>query len=319
MSDPVRRKKLEADLVEHATRLVTVKLVLHLAQAAPKPTKPLGFRGLAGKIDAHVNSIHTAVAEAVEHGWIVATPSEENKTKTVYALAPRWLKVSQKLVRESDNSVPKIVTPLADSGVTRNVTAPDSVTKSRTPMCVTENVTAGVDTRAGAISVFSPSIVPGEILTQGNGRREKNCPSGSATAVAQRSEFSLVAEPAEPEPKPPKSPGAALYREVNGRYPRREVFVRFDAALAAVGESLMRRRLEEWRDNPTCSPTNYADMLDVVVNGWRADRGRASPKGPPPVAKLPELGEPWDPEKYREAQERYKAKKASEHVTQPGT
>jgi hypothetical protein len=58
-----------------------------------------------------------------------------------------------------------------------------------------------------------------------------------------------------------------------------------------VGESLYRRRLEEWRDKPGCSPTNYADMLDVVVNGWLADGGGAKrARG----ANGAERSKPWE-------------------------
>lgn len=68
-------------------------------------------------------------------------------------------------------------------------------------------------------------------------------------------------------------PGRDLFRDVFSQFPRKEFNQRFEAALATVGESLMRRRMEEWRDKPGCGPTNYAQILDVVVNGWRSDNG----------------------------------------------
>lgn len=105
----------------------------------------------------------------------------------------------------------------------------------------------------------------------------------SATAVAPPGRFDGKPEPIAPplvlvggageeESPPSKRPGADLYRDVFGRFPKREYFHRLDAAIASKGAPLVRRRLEEWRDNPACSPTNYEGMLDVVVSGWRADR-----------------------------------------------
>jgi hypothetical protein len=104
--------------------------------------------------------------------------------------------------------------------------------------------------------------IGGELETREEKRREeKRRELGSASGDA----------PPDGEKVKPLRPGVDLFREVFGRFPKSEFFARFEAALASVGESLYRRRLEEWRDKPGCSPTNYTDMLDVVCRGWLAD------------------------------------------------
>jgi hypothetical protein len=121
-------------------------------------------------------------------------------------------------------------------------------------------------------------LVTREIEVEIEEKRRREEPPSVGAAIAAPPGISPTGEkPPDPEAEPSKRPGADLFREVFGRFPRREFFHRFDAAIAGKGEALVKRRLEEWRDNPACSPTNYADMLDVAVNGWKADRARASP------------------------------------------
>jgi hypothetical protein len=128
-----------------------------------------------------------------------------------------------------------------------------------------------------------PRFKPGSTeFAEKNRKEEKRKELGSASGDAP---------PDVPEKVKPLRPGVDLFREVFGRFPKSEFFARFEAALAAVGESLYRRRLEEWRDKPGCSPTNYADMLDVVVNGWLADGGGAKrARG----ANGAERSKPWE-------------------------
>lgn len=120
----------------------------------------------------------------------------------------------------------------------------------------TSGVSASADTRNSNVSDQSqPSI----IKRKGKERKRVEGKRGNADAGASGAAV-----------KPPQ-PGVDLFREVFVSWSRKDFWPRFEAAYASVGPSLMKRRMEEWRDRPGCSPVNYSDIIDVVARGWIAD------------------------------------------------